>query len=232
MKKQRNWGIIVFGSLLIGSGIVSFGIRNAIHSYDVQAYEQSIPVEDNYYEEGPYTEFSYRATQQLKADGIKVPLYLQTDERWKNEVIDYTNSLTMETHGSAIASMMMLLSYQQELDYDYEVIYELTSEDYFNSDNTLKWKFFEQVSENYGISINNLGYHYKEAETHLKNGEPVIIALTPDDYSNEHFTVIVRTKDGNLRVLDPLDSPDIEHYKKVYTPSELTDTIQNYWAII
>jgi hypothetical protein len=217
VKKQRNWGMIVFGSLLIGSGIVGFGIRNAIHSYDVQAYEQpTTPIEDNYYEEGPYTEFSYRATQQLKADGIKVPLYLQTDERWKNEMIDYTNSLTMETHGSAIASMMMVLSYQQELDYDYEVIYELTSEDYFNSDNTLKWKFFEQASENYGISISNLGYHYEEAETHLKNGEPVI----------------VRTKDGNLRVLDPLDSPDTERYKKVYTPSELTDTIQNYWAII
>ncbi len=49
----------------------------------------------------------------------------------------------METQGSAIASMMMVLSYQQELDYDYEVIYELTAEDYFNSDNTLKWKFFE-----------------------------------------------------------------------------------------
>lgn len=61
---------------------------------------------------------------------------------------------------------------------------------------------------------------------------PVIVAFKANEADkNEHFAVLARTKDGNLRVLDPLDNPDIERYKKVYTPAELTDTIQNYWAI-
>lgn len=233
MKKKRNWGLIALGGLMIGSGLLGFGVRNAIHSYDAYSYsEPTLPVEDYYYEDGPTTEFAYRATQQLKADGINVPLYLQTDERWKDELIDYTYSLTMETNGSAFASMMMVLSYWQGIDYDYDVIYDLVFEDYFSSDGTIKWKFFEQAGENFGASISNLGYKYEAAEKYLKNGAPVIVAFKANEADkNEHFAVLARTKDGNLRVLDPLDNPDIERYKKVYTPAELTDTIQNYWAI-
>lgn len=227
--KKKNWGMILVGVFLIFISIIAF----AIQQLNAQS-EESWEAETEYYyygEEGPQSEFSYRATEQLKAEDIEIPLYLQTDERWSLEEIDYDYGITMEEAGSGFTSMMMLLAYYQETDYDYFEFYDWLYNDYFTSNHDLKWKFFKEVGEEYNLPMHNLGDNFDKAQVILETGAPIIACFQPDTFeTNEHFVVLAQASDGTLHVLDPLDSPEKEHYKITYTPEELTNQIQNYWA--
>lgn len=228
-KKQINWKFILLGIILIFIGITSFNIKN-VASNEPEYWEEDT---DYYYygDEGPLTEFSYRATEQLIAEGINVPLYLQTDERWEFEEIDYNLELTMAEAGSGFTSMMMLQAYLQNIDYDYFEFYDWVYDDYFTADQNLKWKFFKNAAADNGFSIQSLGDNFDRAQEFLEAGEPVIASFKPNTFEvNEHFAVLVQATDRTLHVLDPLDSPEKEHYQIDYSPDELADQIQNYWA--
>lgn len=228
-KQQKNWLLILLGSGLILTSFVGFMIQNrATNNYDSMYEETTL-----YAEEGPQSEFAYRATEQLRGKGIDIPLFLQTDERWQEEYADDSYTYTLAENGSGFASLAMLLSYYDATEYVYDDLYALTFGDYFTADGSLKWKFFEEASESFGTPVTSLGNNFDKVQTLLANHQPIIVSFKPGTFiDSEHFVVLFQTDDQTIRVLDPLDSPEREIYTIDFAPKDLTDKIQNYWAVL
>ncbi len=235
MKKKKNWRLILLGLFLILAGIIGLFVRT-YQSYSVggsTVQEVTVPEDgERYYmyEAGPQSEFADRATQQLQAEDITVPLILQTDERWAEETLTSQYGTTIAEAGSGITALAMLLSYFEGHPYELGDFDYWMYEDYFRSDQQLSWRFFTEVGEEFGYPLNNLGADFSAVEDKLLNGQPVIVSTKPNTfYPEEHFMILLQ-KNDQLRILDPLDTPEKEHYKQSYDAAELTDQIQNYWA--
>lgn len=231
---QRNGLAIFLGIILIILGFIGISTHNyqqstATYLEDVYYFE-----EEHNYEEGPQTELAYRGTEQLEADGINIPLLLQSDERWKDDFVNDTYGLTMEEYGSGVAAVEMYRRFWEDwYDYDYDYLepYTYSYRELFNRNFDFQWKYFKQMTEEFGYPLTSFGNNFDKAKQSLESREPVIVSFKPGTFSEkEHFAVLALDNDGHLRLLDPLDTPEKSHYKIHYDETDLTDQIKNYWA--
>ncbi|WP_339101627.1 C39 family peptidase [Candidatus Enterococcus clewellii] len=170
--------------------------------------------------------------QQDKFAGrIKVPLILQTDDRWKATPYGTGENNTLEKNGCAIVSLAMVASYLDGVEVLPQAVLDWAQNNYFVEEQGTNWTIF-------GDYATVKGYMFEEvtdittAEAHLSEGHPVIISVQPGKFTETgHIMVLTGVSDGKFWLNDPNDSEEKGHSRTQYTAEELTSDAMNYWAI-
>lgn len=179
-----------------------------------------------------YVEQVNQDIQQDKFAGrIKVPLQLQTDERWKATPYGTGENNTLEKNGCAIVSLSMVASYLDGVEVLPQAVLDWSQDNYFVEGQGTNWTIF-------GDFATVKGYLFEEVlditavESHLSQGHPVIISVQPGKFTETgHIMVLTGYSDGKFWLNDPNDSEEKGHSKTQYTAEELTSEAMNYWAI-
>ncbi|MGC6770074.1 C39 family peptidase [Enterococcus sp. LJL128] len=205
-------------------------------------FKKEVPVEKKKTEESTqetqevqplsYVEQINQEIQQDKFAGrIKVPLILQTDERWKATPYGTGENNTLEKNGCAIVSLAMISSYLDGGDVQPQAILDWSQSNYFIEGQGTNWTIF------YDFAVAK-GYMYEElsdmsmVENHLSQGHPVLISVQPGKFTETgHIMVLTGVSDGKFWLNDPNDSETKGHSRTQYTAEELGNEALNYWAI-
>lgn len=170
--------------------------------------------------------------QQDKFAGrIKVPLILQTDDRWKATPYGTGENNTIEKNGCAIVSLAMVASYLDGTEVLPQAILDWSQNNYFVEGQGTNWTIFGDFATVKGYMFEALT-DITTVETHLSQGHPVIISVQPGKFTETgHIMVLTGTNDGKFWLNDPNDSEEKGHSKTLYTAEELNNEALNYWAI-
>lgn len=170
--------------------------------------------------------------QQDKFAGrIKVPLILQTDERWKATPYGTGENNTIEKNGCAIVSLAMIASYLDGAEVLPQAILDWAQNNYFVEGQGTNWTIFNDFAVAKGYLFEELT-DITTVESQLSQGHPVIISVQPGKFTETgHIMVLTGVSDGKFWLNDPNDSEEKGHSKTLYTAEELTSEAMNYWAI-
>ena len=175
--------------------------------------------------------FSKKANTYLKKRNpktINYPLNLQTDERWSE--LSYGDN-TLGVNGCAIATLSMILSKEQNRVVEPTEILDWAKDVYFVEGAGTSWTIFQDFATYYGLPFKNLGNSINSALDYLKKDIPVVVSVAPGEFTDTgHIMILAASKDGNIQVYDPNDTPKKSHYKKTYTKDEISSQVINYWV--
>lgn len=157
-----------------------------------------------------------------------IPLFLQSDERWGQ--LEYGNNV-MEINGCGPTCLSMVwCGLTGETRWNpYEVAKMAEKEGYYVEGVGSSWELMTLGAAEIGL----LGEEVVFDEYHIKNaleqGQPVICAMGPGDFTTEgHFIVLVGlTEDGRVIVNDPNSS---ERSQMSWDVETLMGQIKNLWA--
>lgn len=179
--------------------------------------------------------FSTTANQKLATDSknAKLPLYLQTDERWGEVAYGPAGANNDLAHnGCALASLAMIASYWQQANITPERILQWAHNDYFVPGQGTSWQIFADYASQNGYHYENLGNYFNRAKAFMNEGIPIIISVNPGTFTTTgHLMVLTTDSSGALKVYDPNDSPNKKHYLKTYTSDVFIEEGVNYWAL-
>lgn len=180
------------------------------------------------------TAFASEANQEIRAntDNTPVPLILQTDEKWADAPYgtgDGEN--TMAQNGCAIASLSMVLSYWQGRDVPPKEILDWAQNNYYVADSGTAWTIFPAFGAQFGLVCQDLGNNLSSAQSYLNQGIPVICSVTAGDFTDGgHIMVLRDWTDAGIRVNDPNDDAQKNHYQNTYDPAVIAGQAINYWV--
>lgn len=179
-----------------------------------------------------YVEQINQDIQQDKFAGrIKVPLLLQTDDRWKATPYGTGENNTLEKNGCAIVSLAMIASYLDGAEVLPQAILDWSQNNYFVEGQGTSWTIFSDFAATKGYMFEELT-DITAAESQLAQGHPVIISVQPGTFTETgHIMVLTGTSDGKFWLNDPNDTEEKGHSRTQYTADELSSQAMNYWAI-
>lgn len=91
------------------------------------------------------------------------------------------------------------------------------------------WTLISEGGPELGLTVTELPLVKKKILNSLENGDPVILALGPGDFtSSGHYIVLSGVEDGAFRVCDP---NSVANSQKLWTYEELEGQIKNIWSI-
>ena len=202
-----------------------------------QTAETTTPLESTTESVAPPVQLSYvdqinQDIQQDKYAGrIKVPLILQTDERWKATPYGTGENNTLEKNGCAIASLAMIASYLDNAEVLPQAILDWSQSNYFVEGQGTTWTIFQDFATAKGYMYENLT-DISAAEAQVTQGHPVVISVQPGAFTETgHIMVLTGFSDGKFWLNDPNDTEEKGHSRTAFTPEQLEVEALNYWAI-
>ena len=91
------------------------------------------------------------------------------------------------------------------------------------------WTLISKGGVDLGLTVKELPLVEKKISDALEEGNPVILALGPGDFtSSGHYIVLTGVEEAGYRVNDPNSRVNSE---KLWTYEALEDQIRNIWAI-
>ncbi len=132
-----------------------------------------------------------------------VPLFLQTDERWKDA--PYGNS-TVEISGCGPTCLSMVftaLTQNQSMTPDAVARFSEQNGYYVEGVGT-SWSLMSGGAKKLGLKVKEIPLSEEVIADKLENGYPIICSVTQGDFTNEgHFIVLTAYDNGIIRVNDP-----------------------------
>lgn len=157
------------------------------------------------------------------AGGMSIPLYLQTDSRWKS--VRFGGN-TISTSGCSVTALAMVLSYMKnECIYPSDVVKFTGATKYYTGAGA-SWGIFADVAAHWGLKCKEQVVDANAIIKALQAGNPVIVSTTGYGTTQEftrhgHFIVLrgLNSK-GQVLVNDPNDNSTTKnHYMKAYSAS-------------
>lgn len=167
---------------------------------------------------------------EIYANGMKIPHFLQYDNRWGN--VTYGNS-TIRQAGCGITSMAMILNYFDYSKAPPEVANWSMNHGYYVRDVGTSWSFFGAISNEYGITCDNIGRSIEKLVDALSSGKPVIASMSPGTFTQGGHFIVLRgiTKEGKILINDPNDNThDKNFYKREFSISLVINECKNMWT--
>lgn len=182
-----------------------------------------------------YTTFSKKANQHLKNELIndKGQLILQNDKKYADLAYGSgSKENTIAKNGCAIISLAIVNSFINRKDLSVKKILKWAKNDYYSSESGTSWAIFESFANKYGYNYQDLASNYSNAKYYLDLGYPVIVSVTKGKFTKTgHIMVIVKDKNNKLRVLDPNDNDQKQHYQTKFKKQEIIEDVIHYWVI-
>lgn len=175
--------------------------------------------------------FSKNANQQLDDEGFKTPLLLQTDERWKDLAYGTGEENDIAHNGCALLSLSMVLSHWRQTTIDPQEIFSWAQNRYFVEGAGTAWSIFPDFANQYQLTYHDLGNDFQKAQSYLEQDIPVIASVTAGDFTDGgHILVLARMTGTEIRVLDPNDDPEKNHFKQNFSTEEIQNQAIHYWT--
>lgn len=171
-----------------------------------------------------------RVTDELTAEerNGKEPLFLQTDERWRNE--KYGESVISESGcaPSCLAMVIVSLTGKRDITPAKVARYSEKKGYYVEGQGTL-WTFIPEGSRHYGLQARELALSESVMYQMLDAGGKVICAMGPGDFTTEgHFIEVYGYDEEGFRVHDP---NSLQRSRKSWKYNKLEKQIRNLWGI-
>lgn len=110
----------------------------------------------------------------------------------------------------------------------YKVAGFAAEQGYYAGESGTSWSLMTEGAQQFGIRGEELGLSREEVFSALENGQPIICSMRPGDFTTTgHFIVLVRTKDGKIRVNDP---NSLKRSEKLWDYETLEYQINNLWG--
>ncbi len=183
-----------------------------------------------------YSEIVNQEIQQNKLQGhLEIPLYLQTDKKWKQLSYGTNNGQkdnTIEFNGCALTSLAMITSFLDKKLVTPADILQWAGNNYFVDGQGTSWNIFSDYAQFKGYTFENLGVNIAEVKEHLNVKHPIIVSVKPGTFTRTgHIMVISGTSEDQFWINDPNDSEQKRHSIQKYTSEELLENAVNFWAI-
>ena len=142
-----------------------------------------------------------RRNMRGRSDGI--PLYLQTDERWKD--MSYGSSTIGISGCGPVCLSMAAAGVMGNEEFTPVMAAEFSEENgYYVSGVGTSWDLMTDGAKKIGLKVNELPLDEGFIKKELTRGHPVICSVKPGDFTNEgHFIVLVDYRDGMVYLNDP-----------------------------
>ncbi len=176
--------------------------------------------------------FHDQADPAAAVEGISretVPLFLQWDESWGYE--PYGSSCIAVT-GCGPTSLAMAGYYLTgNTEMNPAAIAEFAQKHgYYAPGYGSSWTLISEGAQKLGLQVRELPLVKKKVVTALEEGDPVILALGPGDFtSSGHYIVLTGVEGDAFRVNDPNSR---ENSARLWTYEELEGQIRNLWRVM
>lgn len=178
-------------------------------------------------------EFSERANQYLQEQNITMPLILQKDERWSSAHYGTgEEDETLGTNGCGIASLAMILSSLEGKKAEPSEILAWAGDHYYVPGQGTSWEIFQAFADHYGYSCEGMT-DPATIQNRLTAGYPLVLSVGAGEFTATGHILVVTSADAGahqLRVFDPNDSSQKNHYKKLYDFSEVMGQTNQAWV--
>ncbi|KAF1295852.1 hypothetical protein BAU15_03855 [Enterococcus sp. JM4C] len=223
-RKKRKSPILLFLCLLLLVG----GVWAIANTGD---FLSDSPIQDVFHSEQSQQSFGQEANKYLEKNNPTdnhYPLNLQTDERWSE--VPYGDN-TLGVNGCAIASLSMILSEVEGRSVEPTEILDWSHDAYFVDGAGTSWNIFADFASYYGLPFQNLDNSIDAALNYLEQGIPVVVSVSPGEFTDTgHIMILSSCHEGQIKVYDPNDTPEKNHYKEDYSIDQIASQVINYWV--
>lgn len=156
-----------------------------------------------------------------------VPRLYQTDPAWADE--PYAGGTVRENGCGPTCLSMVSLALTGWQDNDpYSVAQYAQENGYYVSGSGSSWSLMSEGCAHFGLESRELSLDENEAIRALEQGELVICAMGPGDFTdNGHYIILAGYSDGAFVIRDP-NSP--QNSMRTWTFQEIQDQIKNLWS--
>lgn len=132
-----------------------------------------------------------------------VPLFLQTDERWKDT--PYGNSTVGISGCGPTCLSMVFTALTQNQSMTPDAVAQFSEQNGYYVDGVgTSWSLMSSGAKKLGLKVKEVPLSEEIIADKLSNGYPIICSVTQGDFTNEgHFIVLTAYDNGIIRVNDP-----------------------------
>ena len=227
MKKIFRVLLIVFVMTMI-----VFGIENDLEKSDVNA-SFITPVSGTNQTKVQEDSYPERMTQDVKMDLVrtsKIPLFIQTDDEWKDLPYGTDADKSMAKNGCALATLAMVGNY-----YGFEstpkTLLDWAQEYYYVDGAGTSWDIFEDFAELHQLGFLNLGNDMQAAIEELEQGHLVVISVKKGKFTDVgHIMLLTGYKEGRFSLNDPNDDDTKLHNYNWVEATDIQESGINFWS--
>lgn len=158
----------------------------------------------------------------------KEPLFLQTDERWKDVTYGSSTIAKSGCGPACLAMVVAALTGNCEITPP-EVAKYSEKNDYFVEGLGTRWQLIPKGSEYYDLHVSELPLVEKRLYQTLDEGGKIICAMGPGDFTAEgHYIELYGYDESGFQIHDP---NSLERSRKSWKYSEFYTQIKNLWGI-
>lgn len=156
------------------------------------------------------------------------PLFVQWDKRWG--YADYGDNMMAVAGCGPTSLAMAIASLTKNADATPYAVAQFSYENgYYVSGNGTAWTLISEGSEHYGLTARTLPLHKPSLTQALDNGNILILAMGPGNFtSSGHYIVVYDYDENGFYVNDP---NSYDRSQKVWPFEEISDEIRNIWAL-
>ena len=161
-------------------------------------------------------------------DGDTVPLFLQWDQRWGYKT--YGSDMMAITGCGPTCLAMVGYYITGDARFDPAAVAVFAEENgYYVAGSGSSWTLISEGGKILGLDVNELPLDENRMKQALENGNPIILAMGPGDFTTSgHYIVLTGVEDGLFVVNDP-NSP--ERSGRLWSYEQISGQIRNIWAI-
>lgn len=159
-----------------------------------------------------------------------IPLYIQTDQEWKELPYGTDGDRNMAENGCALATLAMVGSY-----YGFgstpETLLNWAQEDYYVDGAGTSWDIFQDFATYHDLNFLNLGDNMEAAVSELEQGHLVVVSVKKGLFTEVgHIMLLTGYKDGQFSLNDPNDDEKKLHNYQWFDESIIDGESVNYWS--
>lgn len=160
----------------------------------------------------------------------QVPLFLQTDEKWKALPYGTDGKKNMEENGCAIAALAMIGNHHG-LGTTPPSVREWARNDYYVYDVGTTWDIFPDFALSHGLSYGDLQNDIQAAIEELVKGHLVVISVRPGKFTDiGHIMLLTGYRDGKISMNDPNDDERKQHSYRWFSPEMVAEDSLHFWS--
>lgn len=166
---------------------------------------------------------------QLPAIGMKIPLYYQYQEPWRN--IKYGDG-TIATSGCSLTCIAMVFNYVNSLSLTPDQVAAWAGTTYHVKGAGASWSIFPAAAKKWGVRCTGLGKNMNSVVTALSEGKPVIASMDKGTFTKGGHFIVLRgiTEDGKILVNDPNDNANKQHFYKSFDVGLIKREAKQFWS--
>lgn len=219
---------ILLLSLTVGISILALEIylkKPDVHAERVIQVSESTQMEE------------YNNVENVKQNGkldlvrtSPVPLFVQTDDEWKDLPYGTDGNQDMGENGCALAVLAMVGNYHG-FGSTPKTLLEWAQEDYYVDGAGTSWDIFADYAALHELNFLNLGNNMQGAIEELEQGHLVVVSVKKSQFTEVgHIMLLTGYENGQFSLNDPNDDETKLHNYKWIDASAIEEASVNYWS--